>query len=106
MKFLKNVHDGMNVMPLNFLYHNERNYELDDAIDIIYKDMDSGEVIVETIEKPEIEVWVVKPEYRKYINTPMGFAIKYRYSNLLCCTICIGIFKRTSKETQCWIIRY
>lgn len=73
MKFLKNVHDGMNVMPLNFLYHNERNYELDDAIDIIYKDMDSGEVIVETIEKPEIEVWVVKPEYRKYINTPRDY---------------------------------
>lgn len=88
MKFLKNINPGIDVMPLNFIYHNENNYSTDDAIDIVYKIIDSGEIIVETIEKPEIEVWIVKPEYRKFINTPRDYlkmdildSYKVRYRN-------------------------
>ena len=76
MKFLKNVNEGMHVMPLNFIYHNPKDYREDDAIDIIYKVIETDEVVIETIEKPEIEVWVVKPEYRHLIDTPRDYLKK------------------------------
>ena len=76
MKFLKNVSDGMHVMPLNFIYHNPKDYREDDAIDIIYKVIETDEVVIETIEKPEIEIWVVKPEYRNMIDTPRDYLKK------------------------------
>ena len=76
MKFLKNVSEGMHVMPLNFIYHNPKDYRENDAIDIIYKVIETEEVVIETIEKPEIEVWIVKPEYRSVIDTPRDYLKK------------------------------
>ena len=76
LKFLKNVTPGMNIMPINFIYHNERNYDEDDALDIIYKIIDTSEVVVETIEKPKIEVWIVKEQYRQHIMTSRDYLKK------------------------------
>jgi len=40
--------------------------KLDDVLDIIYKDMDTGKKYVETIIGPQFEIWITKPEYRNY----------------------------------------
>lgn len=68
MKFLDGVGPNQEVLPLNYLYFNERNFEADDVLTIIYKDVASGETKVQNIIKPEIEVWIVKPEYREAVR--------------------------------------
>ena len=69
MKFLKGVDPEVNhVMLLNILYFNERDYEQDDVLSIVYKDIDTGEKFVENIVKPEIEVYIVKEEYRNQVK--------------------------------------
>ena len=71
MKFLMNVTPDRHVMPLDIKYHSgtySKGYVPDDFIDILYKDMDTGEKIVETIMCPKIEIWVTKPEYRDYTH--------------------------------------
>ena len=75
MKFLKNVPNGMNVMPLNFMYHSYPQFTTD-AIDIVYKIIETDEIVVETIEEPKIEVWIVKPEYRDKITTMRDYLSK------------------------------
>lgn len=68
MKFLDGVGPNQEVLPLNYLYFNERNFSVDDVLTIIYKDVASGETKVQNIIKPEIEVWIVKPEYREGVR--------------------------------------
>ena len=68
MKFLDGVGPNQEVLPLNYLYFNERNFSADDVLTIIYKDVASGETKVQNIIKPEIEVWIVKPEYREAVR--------------------------------------
>ena len=68
MKFLDGVGPNQEVLPLNYLYFNERNFNVDDVLTIIYKDVASGETKVQNIIKPEIEVWIVKPEYREAVR--------------------------------------
>lgn len=68
MKFLDGVGPNQEVLPLNYLYFNERNFNVDDVLTIIYKDVVSGETKVQNIIKPEIEVWIVKPEYREAVR--------------------------------------
>lgn len=68
MKFLDGVGPNQEVLPLNYLYFNERNFNVDDVLTIIYKDVASGETKVQNIIKPEIEVWIVKPEYRDAVR--------------------------------------
>ena len=64
MRFLKGVDPEVNhVMLLNILYFNERNYNEDDVLSIVYKDIDTGEKYVENIVKPEIEIYIDKEEY-------------------------------------------
>lgn len=67
MRFLDPVFEGKNLMPLN-IYYNRGTYEKnnDDFIDIIFKDMDTGRKFVKTILNPDIEIWIVKPEYRDF----------------------------------------
>jgi hypothetical protein len=38
----------------------------DDTLDIVYKDIDTGKIYVETLNNPKIEIYVVKPEYRTF----------------------------------------
>ena len=68
MKFLDGVGPNQEVLPLNYLYFNERNFSVDDVLTIVYKDVASGETKVQNIIKPEIEVWIVKPEYRDAVR--------------------------------------
>lgn len=68
MKFLDGVGPNQEVLPLNYIYFNERNFNVDDVLTIIYKDVASGETKVQNIIKPEIEVWIVKPEYREAVR--------------------------------------
>ena len=68
MKFLDGVGPNQEVLPLNYLYFNERNFSADDVLTIVYKDVASGETKVQNIIKPEIEVWIVKPEYRDAVR--------------------------------------
>lgn len=37
MKFLDGVGPNQEVLPLNYLYFNERNFNVDDVLTIIYK---------------------------------------------------------------------
>ena len=62
MKFLKDVRDNQRIVPLKFMY--DDNYNQDDILSIVYKDIDTGQHFVENIENPEIEIYITKPEYR------------------------------------------
>lgn len=66
MKFLQGVGPNQEVIPLNYLYFNERDYSKKDVLSVIYKDVLTGETRVQNIENPEIEVWIVKKEYRNH----------------------------------------
>ena len=68
MKFLSPNMDSKNLMILN-TYYDRGGYDMnigDDVLDIIYKDIDTGKKYVETIKNPDIEIWIVKPEFRTY----------------------------------------
>ena len=62
MKFLKNVRDDQRIVPLKLMY--DDNYNQDDILSIVYKDIDTGQHFVENIEKPVIEIYITKPEFR------------------------------------------
>ena len=68
MKFLSHTLDDANLMVLNTYYsQGTSDYSTpDDILDIIYKDMDTGKKYVETIKHPQVEVYIVKPEFRNY----------------------------------------
>lgn len=71
MKFLHNVGQDPHIMLLDIHYHPGNRYkskEKDDYIDILYKDMDTGQKFVETIIHPDIEIWVVKEEFRTFTH--------------------------------------
>jgi len=88
LKFLDGVFDNKNIMPLN-IYYTRGEYNEEDYIDIIYKDMDTGKKYVQTISNPKIEVWITKPEFRNYTHiknyiekpkcTPVYVHYKSRY---------------------------
>mgnify|MGYP006326896139 CR=1 FL=1 len=62
MKFLKDLRDDQQVIPLKIMYNNA--YNSKDILSIVYKDVNTGKKYVENIEEPEIEIYIVKPEYR------------------------------------------
>lgn len=72
MKFLKEALDGDHLMILKTFYDSgSRDFDTpDDVLDIVYKNVDSGKIHVETIEHPKIEVFVVKEEYRTWNHYP------------------------------------
>ena len=95
MKFLTGIDENSNIMLLNILYFNERNFEKDDVLSIVFKDIDTGAKMVQNIRKPCIEVFVVKPEYRdrykdlpprdwypKEVMMPLKVRYRNRYSQL------------------------
>ena len=68
MKFLPPTLDHSNLMLLNTYYDKgSSDYnKLDDRLDIIYKDIDTGKKYVETIVGPQVEVYIVKSEFRDF----------------------------------------
>lgn len=72
MKFLKEAIDGDKLMLIK-TYYNRGSQDFDtpdDVLDIVYKDIDSGKIHVETINNPKIEVFVVKEEFRTFDHYP------------------------------------
>lgn len=67
MKFLSPKVNKDDIMLLNVLYHPPRK-ENDrvDCVDIIYKDISTGEKHLHSIKNPEIELYFAKEEYRDY----------------------------------------
>lgn len=65
MKFLPKEREFDDLIPINFIYNRGEKYGQDD-LTIVYKDLNSGQKRVEIIPKPQIIVYIVKPEYRNY----------------------------------------
>lgn len=66
MKFLPH-RNKENTMLVNIIYHRPtRDTEYKDYIDIVYKDLDTNEKFVETIETPEMEFYFTKEQFQDY----------------------------------------
>lgn len=66
MKILDHL-DSENIMLVNLIYHSpKKDYDYKDYLDIIYKDLRTGEKKLHTIEEPEIEIYFAKEEARDY----------------------------------------
>lgn len=63
MKFLPPGAEGKKLIPINFLYDagDDKN---PDILYCVYKDATTNQKFVETIEKPTVEIYFVKEEYR------------------------------------------
>lgn len=67
MKFLKTNIPKDDLMLINIIYHRpRRDTEWHDFLDIVYKQISTGEKFVETIKDPKIEIYSVKPEYQDF----------------------------------------
>lgn len=81
MKFLPKEMENRLLMPIKFQYErkpleNPTPYNKDiDILYITYKDMETKEKYVEAIEKPMVEIYIVKPEYR---NTEVAPGDRFR----------------------------
>ncbi len=66
MKFMGNI-DIENTMLINIIYHNKKKEnDYNDYLDIITKDLITGEKFLTTIENPQIDIYFTKEEYRNY----------------------------------------
>ena len=65
MKFLPKTVDKDNVMLCNIIY-NRANGDNPDTLDVVYKELHTGLKYVESIEKPKINIYFAKEEYRNY----------------------------------------
>ena len=66
MKFLPH-RNKENTMLLDVIHHKEsKDTDWNDYLDIVYKDLDTGEKFVETIESPTMEIYFVKPEFQNF----------------------------------------
>lgn len=72
MKFLKEPLDGEKLMLLKTYYDpGSKDFDIpDDVLDVVYKNVDTGEIHVETFEHPKIEVFVVKEQFRNFNHYP------------------------------------
>lgn len=65
MKFLRGITSKeSHLMLLNIMYFDDHDYKKSDVLTIIFKDIDTGKKYVENITDPEIDIWIVKPEFR------------------------------------------
>jgi hypothetical protein len=90
MDFLKGLNTE-NIMLLNTIYHYPKKREdgnYYDYLDIVYKNLVTNDKHVRTIENPEMDIYVVKPEHRTFSYNQEYFPIdkldRYRlpYKNL------------------------
>lgn len=86
MKFLPKVLENSNLMILRTYYNpGTKDYRTpDDVLDIIYKDIDTGNIYTESIPNPKIEIYITKPEKRTYqhykVFSPIEDCDKYLVS--------------------------
>lgn len=66
MKVIKNINNE-DVMLVNIMYHRgTSDTDWKDAIDVIYKDLNTNEKYLYTIDEPKMEVYFTKPELRHF----------------------------------------
>lgn len=69
---IRGYDDGANITLLNVIYHKPKKQENgkydDGSLDIIYKDMDTGEKKVQHIDNPEYTYYIAKDEYAPSYN--------------------------------------
>lgn len=65
MKFLPH-RKKEDTMFINAIYHNKKLGGGTDYLEIVYKDLNTGEKFVESIPNPEIDIYFAKEEYRDY----------------------------------------
>lgn len=63
LKFLDERFEGRNLAPINIVSYDSYELGARDAIAITFKDLDTSQVYVETIDKPKYEVYILKKEY-------------------------------------------
>lgn len=69
MEFLAKNIDKNNIMLVDMLYsYGNKDNDYTDTLDIVYRDLKTGEKKLKTIEKPPIEIYFTKPEYRDYTH--------------------------------------
>ena len=66
MRFLPEDEYYNDIIPLNIIYSNRDNFNEPDVLTVIYKDIVTDQKKVIHITNPEIEVYIVKPQYRDY----------------------------------------
>lgn len=64
MRFLPEERVTKNIIPLNFIYDRGEGFG-NDTLTIIYKDNESGMKSFHVVHKPQIEIYIVKPEFRE-----------------------------------------
>lgn len=81
MKFLPKEMENRQLMPINFQYEHvpaekpTQYSPTDDVLYVTYKDIATGKKYVEIIYEPQVEIYIVKPEYR---NTAMAPGDRFR----------------------------
>lgn len=67
MKFLPSDINKDDIMLINIIYHNgKKDNNYCDSLDVIYKDLNTGEKYLHTIEEPKMEIFFTKEEFRDY----------------------------------------
>ena len=82
MKFLPLELVRTHMIPINIIYYDpytNGNFNDPDILTIVYKDQDTNEKFVYEIKEPEIEIYIVKPEFRTYYH--MRDMIEAKYCN-------------------------
>lgn len=71
LDFLDHRFKGRNLMPIHVVSYDTYELGARDALAITFKDLDTGQVYVETIDHPKYEVYIVKKEFRDSITYMM-----------------------------------
>ena len=67
MKLLPEDRYYNDIIPINIIYDKGKSLT-DDNVCIVYKDLATGEKSIQMIHRPEMEVYIVKPEHRNYTH--------------------------------------
>ena len=106
--------DTDDAMLINIIYHKPtRDTDWIDYLDIIYKEISTGEKRLYTIKEPEMEVYIVKDEYRDYTYNKEFIEIEKTYPlRVKCRNLEMGIAKEAGpnyvqmikecKQTRNW----
>ena len=83
MKFLGDI-GKRNLMLVNTLYHRaSRDNDYTDYMDIIYKDLDTGEKFLKTLENPKMEIYFANENARDYNYNKSFMELHNTYSKIV-----------------------
>ena len=91
MRFIPENYPQLNIIPIHFSYYDPVKYggsfKDPDILTIIYKDLDSKNNYVINIERPPIDIYIVKPEYRMEFNKNSDYDHMRNYTEMKECDI-------------------